>query len=199
MLTERQKQKLFRHAIDTFNILLQQLLGRDKPYSITKTDISSWQKFTKRYEQKLCETFVDDFIKFGVNNYLNVNSRKYYAERIKFSWVIAGKVAAQFDNTEYSLRQYIVRTGIKKTDNVDTNTTPRRQLLIDSLKTIRVVEEKQKERYYGQNRGFLWCKINTTLYNDKSKLCCECKFNEQCLITLKQNYSKVYKARGYGN
>ena len=150
-------------------------------------------------DEKYRETFVDDFVKFGVNKYLNVDSRKYYAERIKFAWVIAGKVAALFDATEYNVRQYIVRTGIKKTDNIDTNKTHGRQLLIDSLKTIRVAEEKHKERYYEQSRGFLWCKINTTLYNDKSKFCQECKFKEQCLITLKQNYNKVYIARGYGN
>lgn len=198
MLTERQKQRLFRHAIDTFNLLLEQILGRSRPYSITKTDIASWQKFIKRYDAKLCETFVDDFIKFGVNNYLKKDSREYYAERIKFSWVIAGKVATQFDAMDYGLRQHIVRKGIKKTDKINTKRTHSRQLLSESLKTVRKAEEEHKARYYGQNRGLLWCKINTTLYNDKSELCKACKFKEECLIILKQNYYKVYRLRGYG-
>lgn len=194
MLSERQIGKLFRHAVDVYCMLLEQILGR-KHYTLIQTDVNAWNKFVKKYEAKLCNQFVEDYIKFGVNYYLTDERKEYYRDRIHFAWCIGGKVAHQHDKLDSSVRTWIVRKGIKKQNKI--NTTKYKSLLRERLLSIVDSEEALKRKFYNTRRGLAWCIANTTLCNDKSELCLGCNNREQCLLTMRENYYKVYKLRGY--
>jgi hypothetical protein len=194
MLSERQIGKLFKHAVNVYCMLLEQILGRNK-YTLLKTDIGAWNKFVKKYENKLCEKFVEDYIKFGVNYYLTEDRKQYYSDRIHFGWCISGKVSQRFDRLEAGTRNWIVRKGIKKENKIDT--TKHDSVLKERVLAIVDSEERSKRKFYNSRRGLAWCIATTTLCNDKSELCIGCNNREQCLITLRENYNKVYRLRGY--
>jgi len=67
-----------------------------------------------------------------------------------------------------------------------------RQLLIVNVNRN---EEEAKKRYYGKLKGFVFCQIQTTLYNPKSSLCKDCFMNRECIEILKSEFPEFSKIR----
>ncbi len=56
-------------------------------------------------------------------------------------------------------------------------------------------EEIEKLRFHNKIKGRLWCVDFTTLYNEKSEACSDCKFKQSCKQTLKEYLPNIYKLR----
>lgn len=65
------------------------------------------------------------------------------------------------------------------------------------LPEISISEEIEKKRFYNSELGLSNCLEKTSLYNHKSQLCILCKHKISCKDLLKNNYSQIYKSRGY--
>jgi len=66
---------------------------------------------------------------------------------------------------------------------------------IFDINKIRTDEEIEKGLYINQRKGFYNCLLYTTLFNKKSGLCQNCKFQENCKKIQRSNYPGIYKIR----
>ena len=191
-----QKRQLFRYAVDTFVSLLENITKRKNVnYKCNNSDISAWNNFLTVFGENIGENFINDFIEFGFQSWFNSRSEKNYSHDIRFSWLFGKPAIKRWKKNSPSTNKFFVRSELKKSHKI--NLTKKTSEATKLLLTIRPIEEQFKSEYYNTQRGFLWCIANTTLYFHKSSWCVNCNMKKNCKDILKNEYSKVYKLRGY--
>lgn len=63
------------------------------------------------------------------------------------------------------------------------------------LKSLNDLEELEKELFFNKPEGFLYCSVNTSLYNPKSEFCSKCNSSGHCLRKLREELPNLYKIR----
>ena len=196
-MNERKKQRLFRFAVDLFITLLRQVTKRENiPYRCNDADVKAWNVFIDTFGD-IGEEFVRTFTEYGIQSWFNSGSERDYSHSVRFSWIFGGAAIKRWNALNADARTFVVRSSLKTEHKI--NTLKHQSQLSELLTKVRPSEEKFKAEFHNTNRGLLWCVANTTLYFHRSGQCATCKFKEQCKDILKQEYPKIYKARGYGN
>ena len=196
-MNERKKQRLFRFSVDLFIELLEQVTKRKVNYRCNDADVSSWNKFIETYGDGIGEEFLRKYIEYGIQSWFNSGSERDYSRAVRFSWIVGSAAIKRWNALNAETRTFVVRSSLKTEHKI--NTLKHRSQLSELLTKVRPSEEKFKAEFHNTNRGLLWCVANTTLYFHRSSQCVTCLFKEQCKDSLKKEYPKIYKARGYGN
>ena len=195
-MTQRQKQRLFRYAVDLFVQLLQQVTGNRVNYKCNDKDVDCWNSFIETYGDGVGENFIREFAEYGMQSWFNSGSQRDYTHAVRFNWIFSKSAIKRWDALPGHVRTKVVRKNLKKNAKIDT--TKKSSTLTELLLTVRESEERFKREYYNTPRGLLWCIANTTLFFHKSALCVGCKFKDDCKEALKDNFPKLYVKRGYG-
>lgn len=195
-MNERKKQRLFRFAVDLFIELLKQVTKRQNvPYRCNDADVVAWNTFVDTFGE-VGEEFVRKFVEYGIQSWFNSGAERDYSRSVRFSWIVGGAAIKRWNALNAETRTWCVRKSLKAEHKI--NTLNHRSELSELLNKVRPHEEEFKREYYNTNRGLLWCIANTSLYFHRSALCATCKFKTECKDTLKREYPRVYKIRGYG-
>ena len=193
----RKRQKLFRYAVDTFVILLEQVTKRKRiNYKCNNSDSSAWNNFMDTFDNCIGEDFVRKFIEYGIQSWFNNGTKKDYSHSVRFSWVFGQPAINRWKKNSVATNMFIVRNGIKKDHNI--NLIEKTNEMQNIVTSVREVEEKFKSDFHNKRKGFMWCIANTTLYFHKSSNCVTCDFKKECKELLKKEYKFIYIRRGYG-
>lgn len=195
-MSNRKRQRLFRYAVDLFIDLLQQVTKRKVNYRCNDADVASWNHFMDKYGDRIGEEFVRKFAQYGIQSWFNDGTDVDYSRSVRFNWIFGKSAIERWNKFDIATNVHITRIGLKTNNNI--NTIKRKTSIPELVLSIRPVEEEFKEKYHNQNRGFVWCIANTTLYHHKSSLCVQCIYKTECKKLLKQEYPKIYLKRGYG-
>ncbi len=111
------------------------------------------------------------------------------------SWIVGKKAILRWKSRDKKKSKYAIKLGLKKEVKLKSNQfrSEWKKIIIE----INKIEEEVKNKFYNTKKGFLYCYINTTLYNHKSPFCSLCNKKEECKETLKKEHFNVYKVRGY--
>lgn len=191
------KPSLYRYAVRLLvDVLYQMGCDMRQTFRVNDTDIHTWNHFVERYPSAT-QDFVRRFILFQLQCRYGERSRvdRKALSRTRLTWMVSKAAIKSWEKTYPTSATRFTAKGLKSRFDVST-------LKIESelpALLIRLIdrEEKAKEAFYGENKGFAWCIMNTTLYHHRSPLCATCKFKEQCKKILGKNYPLVYKIRGY--
>lgn len=194
------KRSLYRYAVDVFVELLNKVQDRYKPYRCNDQDVNSWNKFVTYWEN--LNTFIDkDFIKkfadYGIQTWFNPSVDEIHRHSVRFSWIFGEAQIKRYRKFDAKTNASIVRNCIKK--ETDLKIKDDNNQLKSLYLTVRPLEEKFKKEFFNTKRGLSWCIANTSLYFHKSSYCASCNAKVECKDILKNNYSKIYKLRGYDN
>lgn len=191
------KPALYRYAVRLLvDVLYQMGCDMRQTFRVNNTDIHAWNHFIERYNSAT-EDFTRRFIlfqlqcRYGERSHL---SRKTLS-RTRLAWLVSQAAIKSWEKTRPTSATRFTAKGLKSRFDVSTlkSETELPALLVRLIDR----EEKAKAAFYGTNKGFAWCIVNTTLYHHRSPWCATCKFKEQCKGLLGKNYPLVYKIRGY--
>lgn len=194
MLTRKQR-RLFRYAVDLFIELLRKVAKNTCDYRCNDADERAFETFLQEYPSA-GETFVRDFLLYQFQSWFNDGSEKDYTHSIRVSWCFGKPAVARWKSNSAGTNAFIVRKGLKSRVNVASNHLSKERSAV--FLAVRKTEEKYKAEFYGDKRGLLWCRANTTLYYHKSSYCAACVFKNECKTMLQESYPAIYKLRGYG-
>jgi len=200
------KEDCRKYCLEIYQDLYRQVtLYSDFIVSTTKNDETTLNKFVdslyKIYgEQQIGINFLANIIESCFTYWVNQKT-KFGTGIIMFNWIFGKKSLDRYESIKHldskmnpyksrSIKKIVRATVLKKYN-------PSSKLLTNSAKFTSVVEEEEKARYLNEDIGFVWCSQNTTLYNHMSQYCMQCNYKKDCKETLKINYSKIYKLRGY--
>lgn len=192
-------RSLYRYAVDTFSDLLTQVQERSTAYRCNDVDVRCWNAFIEEFTKRdvtFTKGFVKDFCEYGIQSWFNPDIPKSEKQRVRFSWIFSRKAIERWDALNAKVRKHCVRTSLRKNYKITNGLTPK---LKSAFTSIRQIEERFKKEFHNSRRGLSWCVANTTLYNHESTLCAGCDYKDECKKILKQNYSKIYKLRGYSD
>lgn len=117
-------------------------------------------------------------------------------KRIPLNWIIGKKShdrwVRRVEDDLYHAHKYATNTGIHL-GLMKVGVEKR----ADDVTSVKNHEELEKKRYYNTEIGLTNCIESTTLYNHKSISCIRCNNRKECKSLLKDNYPKIYIARGY--
>ena len=191
-------RSLYRYAVDTFSDLLSQVQERSAAYRCNDVDVKCWnafvEEFSKREGVTITKGFIRDFTEYGIQSWFNPDVSNGDKQRVRFNWIFSRKAIERWDALSAKARKRCVRTCLMRDYDITNNVRPK---LNKAFTSIRPIEERFKKEFYNGRKGLSWCIANTTLYNDKSMLCCGCNFRAECKDILQRNYIKIYKLRGY--
>ena len=194
------KRKLFRYSVDLFIKVLGQVTNRKVSYKCNDKDVLSFDYFYDYFSNNgknyIGEEFVRKFLLYGIQSWFNSGAERDYSRSVRFSWIVGGAAIKRWNALNSETRTWCVRKSLKTEHKI--NTLNHRSELSELLNKVRPHEEEFKREYHNTNRGLLWCIANTSLYFHRSALCVTCKFKTECKDTLKREYPRVYKIRGYG-
>lgn len=161
----------------------------------------------KKYDLKSVGIdFLVNYIECGFNLYFDATHLKFGVKSIQIEWIIGMTAVVRYekirdiDNKFFRGRRKINKDlSLRIVDKFKSLSTTNTKA-INELLTSGDIEfyESAKKKLYGTPEGLLWCTMNTTLYNHKSKLCIECANRTKCKTILRDNFPKLYKLRGYG-
>lgn len=194
------KRSLYRYAVDTFIDLLGQVQKRSTAYRCNDIDTTCWNKFVDIYSDRglvITKEFVKNFCEYGIQSWFNKDVEDEKKGRVRFNWVFSEKAIKRWDAMGAQGRKWAVRVGLKTDYNIKYKNTESSDRLKTLYTSIRPIEENFKKEYFNGLRGLSWCIANTSLYFHKSSFCVACKYKVECKEILRQNYSKIYKIRGY--
>lgn len=172
----------------------EKLINRFIDYVDTKYDLKS-----------VGMDFLINFIESGFNLYFDAKHLKYGTKSIQIEWIIGSKAIERYEKIRDKDNKYFrkfrkirkditLRISDKFKSASITNVKAINELLISGTLDF---YESEKAKFYNTSEGLLWCMMNTTLYNHKSKLCSVCSNRNKCKQILKENYPKLYTIRGY--
>lgn len=192
-------RRLYRFSVDTFVFILRTIKGQPSfTYRMTNADVAGWDAWVDwAGVDKIGEDFIRRWAEYGFQSWFNDGTVKDYNHAVRYNWIFNGGTAVKrWLALPEEKRTWCVRTSLKRDFGVRRARKPSGE---DAalFTTIRPEEESLKKRFYGTARGVLWCLANTTLYNHRSSLCVVCKFKGDCLITLKRDFPRIARGRGY--
>lgn len=191
------KPALYRYAVRLLvDVLYQMGCDMRQTFRVNNTDIHTWNHFIERYNYAT-EDFTRRFILFQLQCRYGERSSlsRKTLSRTRLTWLVSKAAIKSWEKAYLTSTTRFVSKGLKSRFDVSTlkNETELPALLVRLIDR----EEKAKAAFYGANKGFAWCIVNTTLYHHRSPWCATCKFKEQCKKLLSKNYPLVYKIRGY--
>ena len=191
------KPALYRYAVRLLvDVLYQMGCDMRQTFRVNDTDIHAWNHFIERYTSAT-EVFTRRFILFQLQCRYGERSglSRKTLSRTRLTWLVSKAAIKSWEKVYPTSAARFVAKGLKSRFDVSTlkSETELPALLVRLIDR----EEKAKAAFYGANKGFAWCIVNTTLYHHRSPWCATCKFKEQCKKLLGKNYPLVYKIRGY--
>lgn len=195
------KYSLYAYTVELVIDLLTQMGGTKLKYwRCNAADVAAWNHFVETYGMTVGQDFVRRFILFQLNarfGQREVKPDAYELKRVRLAWLIGKPAIARWEKVSPRGTTQFVQREIR---NVYTLRTVLVQSHIQRFITEVVPrEEHMKRAFHSTQKGFAWCVANTTLYNHKSRWCATCTFRTACKATLKENYPKIYKKRGYAD
>lgn len=191
-----QKIKLYKYSVDLFLKTLSEItkLNHDN-YKCNDADVKSWNSFCEYYGCNVGQFFIKDFIEYQFQSWFNDGTEKDYSRTIRFSWVVGKSAIKRWEALSAKTNVYLTRKFLKQSYKINKNLY--KSSIGEFITEINPNEEKFKVQFFDTKRGLIWCIANTTLFNHKSSNCIVCSYKEECKQILKEQYKKVYKARGY--
>ena len=196
--TQRGK-RLFRESVDLFTTLLRQIKGAPTfQYRITNADLAGFDAWVAYFgADKVGSDFLKRWTEYQFQSWFNSGTVKDYNHAVRYNWIFnGGSAVRRWNALPEETRRWTVRTSLKRDFALRTSNAPR-TAPTELFTTLRAEEEAVKGRFYGTQRGLLWCVANTTLYHHRSGRCVVCKFAEDCKATLVKEYPRIAAARGY--
>jgi len=200
------KQQICKATIELYTEFFRQVtLNKNYTFIRFGRDIIQIGRFadwmlTQYKPEQIGITFMIDFFKFQFSRYAGVKTA-YGRNAIMIHWLIGKKAQQAWLDQKHS-KKWLVKFKLKK--EIELRLIDAFKEQIKDEKTIKAIkrhkrlhlhEEVEKRRFYNTEKGFLYCHGTTTLYNSKSELCAGCKFQEQCIATLKFQFPKLHKIR----
>lgn len=192
------KPSLYRYAVRLLVDTLYQM-GCDmrNTFRVNNTDIHTWNHFVDRYPNAT-EDFVRRFMLFQLQcRYGDRRGRidRKVLSRTRLTWLLSRQAVKAWEEVKPTSATYKTARGLKSRFDIS---TLKFDTEIPAL-LVRLIdrEERAKAAYYGTNKGFAWCIVNTTLYHHRSMWCATCEFRKDCKKLLGKNFPLVYKIRGY--
>lgn len=161
---------------------------------------------------KMISLFIEEFKKINNTKLLQQKSvRKYFEfqfnrlytkefkdknKTIQLSWIMGKNPLEIWKQANKKHIDFIVRKNIKSSVSL-VDSDKKFENWKDIITSTNQKEENDKKRFFNEELGYEYCKINTNLYNHKSNNCLNCDFSQDCKNTLKLIYPKIYKVRGY--
>lgn len=191
------KPSLYRYAVRLLvDVLYQMGCDMRQTFRVNDTDIHTWNHFVERYPSA-SEDFVRRFILFQLQCRYGDRARvsRKTLSRTRLTWMVSKAAIKSWEKVYPTSATRFTAGGLKSRFDVSTlkNETELPALLVRLIDR----EEKAKAAFYGVNKGFTWCIVNTTLYHHRSPWCATCKFKIPCKKLLGTNYPLVFKIRGY--
>ena len=192
-------RRLYRFSVDTFVSILRTIKGKPTfTYRMTDADVAGWDAWVIWAGiDKIGEDLIRRWAEYGFQSWFNDGTIKDYNHAVRYNWIFnGGSAVKRWQALPEEKRVWCVRTSLKQDFKVRKE---RKSKTSDTalFTSLRSEEERLKKQFYGTQRGVAWCIANTTLYNHKSSLCVVCKFKNDCLKTLKRDYPRIARARGY--
>ena len=127
---------------------------------------------------------------------------KYGVDGIKFNWIVGKEALKRFDRNEVTYDKMSFDRNIAKAydtvlGDMKAQTSDNAKAFADLYINVNPTEEREKEIFYNMTDGLVHCKAQTTLFNHRSKLCKECINRTRCKTLLEDNYTLIFKHRGY--
>lgn len=193
-------RRLYRLSVDTFVSILRTIKGKPSfTYRMTDADVAGWDAWvTWVGADRVGEDLIRRWAEYGFQSWFNDGAVKDYNHAVRYNWIFNGGTAVKrWLALPEEKRVWCVRTSLKRDFGVRRTRKPSSDADAALFTTPRPQEEAMKKRFYGTQRGVAWCVANTTLYNHRSSLCVVCKFKNDCLLTLKRDFPRIARARGY--
>ena len=192
-------RRLFRESVDLFTTLLRQIKGQPGfVYRMTDADVRGFDGWVGAIgADKIGSDFMRRWAEYQFQSWFNDGTSKDYNHAVRYNWIFnGGSAVKRWLALPEEKRTWVVRSSLKMDFRVSVERKP---TVTDTelFTTLRSAEEDSKKRFAGTSRGLLWCVANTTLYNHRSATCVVCKFKTDCLETLKREFPRVARGRGY--
>lgn len=195
-MNRTEKKRLFRFAVDYFIASLNTVTKGTTKYKCNDADVKSWDIFCEHFGERVAESFIHEYVQYGMNSWFYNGVEKDYSRTIRFNWVFGNKGIERWSALKPGVRKWCVRASFKKDYGVVAK--PLNSALGELVVKVRAAEERMKAEFFNTKRGLLWCVANTTLYNHRSSHCAICENKQDCKTILKDEFPKIYVARGYG-
>jgi hypothetical protein len=192
----RRRQRLFRYSVDLFVEMVNKITKRKMNYKCNDADIKSFENFIGHYGINVGEEYIRKFLEYQMQSWFNDGTDVDYSRKLRFNWCFGEKAIKRWEKFDIAFSVKITREDIKQ--RLDINTVKNKTEINKMVLQLIESEENHKAKYLNTKRGLLWCIANTTLYFHKSPKCAICEHKDDCKQTLKENYNKIYKLRGYG-
>lgn len=192
-------KRLFRESVDLFTTLLRQIKGQPGfVYRMTDADVRGFDGWVEAIgADKIGSEFMRRWAEYQFQSWFNDGTSKDYNHAVRYNWIFnGGSAVKRWRALPEEKRTWVVRTSLKKDFQVSVERKP---TVADTelFTTLRSSEEESKKRFAGTARGLIWCVATTTLYNHRSATCVVCKFKNDCLETLKREFPRIARGRGY--
>lgn len=172
--------------------------------SSSESEDAGFQYF---YEYSLAKMFgmnqIANIIESNFNYWFelkDLSSMKYGVNSIRLNWIIGKKSVDRYekirnqDNKQFTRFTREIRKKLKI--NLSNELNKRFSKTTYSFNTsVLPYEEKQKEKFYNQEIGLIWCIENTTLYKVESEFCLFCISKEECKNLLIKKMPNLAKKR----
>ena len=190
--------------IELYELHTQNITG-NKKYRFKNSEkrdvqIDKFSKFLIDNVKIVTVGYINQYLVFAFGKY--VGRKGYYGGKncFTFSWIISVKLLKEFIKhdskviwkNERHLKEKVVIKRVIKTRKDFKNEIVQK---IKFMKNVSFFEEQEKRKFFNTIKGYYWCIDFTTLYNNNSDICSECKFKERCISLLKANYTNLYKTR----
>jgi len=170
-----------------------------KPHSREKQAIKNFADFLiSRHKKSIGPAFLFKYFSFQFE-YWNSKETREKEKLAQISWIIGKKAFERWLIKSHDY-WYFCKNGVLRLNGIKFSEA--QKLLgvernIVNFVEINDLEELQKNKFFNQKKGFVYCLNNTTLFNDKSIFCEDCRFKENCKNLLGINYPAVFERRGY--
>lgn len=191
----RKQTKLFRFAVDLFIEIIEKVSKRPKvKYQANDKDTEAFENWFEYFGANVGEEFMKRFLEFQMTWYFDENREVKLYWNARLQWFLSKEAIRRWEKNRPKTNTFIVRKFKLKNDiDLSKGAT----IAPKWVSELRNVEESFKGRFFGESKGFIWCKANTTLYFHESAFCSACKFATECRELLKKEYPKIYNRRGY--
>ena len=192
-------KRLFRESVDLFTTLLRQIKGQPGfVYRMTDADVRGFDGWVEAIgADKIGSEFMRRWAEYQFQSWFNDGTSKDYNHAVRYNWIFnGGSALKRWQALPEEKRTWVVRTSLKRDFRVSVERKPTASDT-ELFTTLRPTEEELKKQFAGTTRGLIWCVANTTLYNHRSAACVVCKFKTDCLETLKREFPRIARGRGY--
>lgn len=160
------------------------------------------KNFCKHIDKKTNGIIGEDFIKnfFEYSFGLKVGEKDIFGRKniFIFNTIVSKK---NFDRFLLHKKQYhVVKKRVndkRKEFKIQTKENSKEILerKIDLVMNVDLFEEKERERFFNKEKGFINCNALTTLFHPKSIFCPKCTFSLECKENLRINLPIFFKIR----